>query len=212
MKVEYDADGHYKIKMILVGESGVGKTNLLNIMRNVDFATEEEPTNHCNFFTTKVKIDNIEINLYLWDTIGQEKLRAQTKIFFKNSKIVVLVYDITNKVSFNKLEEWNQLVKENLGDEIVLGVLGNKNDLFLNEQVKEEEAEAYANSIGAKWSLGSAKTERDRFVNYICELVKIYIKKANIISDNNKSEILVQTSTIKIRKKKQIKTKHKCCK
>ena len=114
------------------------------------------------------------------------------------------MYDITNKVSFNKLEEWNQLVKENLGDEIVLGVLGNKNDLFLNEQVKEEEAEAYANSIGAKMSLGSAKTERDRFVNYICELVKIYIKKANIISDDNKSEILVQTPTIKIQKKKQI--------
>ena len=87
MKVEYDEDGHYKIKMILVGESGVGKTNLLNIMRNVDFAAGEGPTDHCNFFTTKVNIDNIKINLYLWDTIGQEKLRAQTKIFFKNSKI-----------------------------------------------------------------------------------------------------------------------------
>ena len=95
--------------MILVGESGVGKTNLLNIMRNVDFATEEEPTNHCNFFTTKVKINNIEINLYLWDTIGQEKLRAQTKIFFKNSKIpsnIIHILIIQNlNIIFLELEQ-----------------------------------------------------------------------------------------------------------
>ena len=212
MKVEYDEDGSYKIKMILVGESGVGKTNLINIMKDKEFDTEEESTNHCSFFTTKININNININLYLWDTIGQEKLRAQTKIFFKNSKIVVLVYDITDRVSFEKLEEWNQLIKENLGDDIVLGVLGNKKDLFLNEEVKEEESEAYAKSIGAKWSLSSAKTERIKFINYVHELIQIYIKKANIISDNNKKNIIVQVPTIKITKMKKVKTKKKCCK
>ena len=164
MEVEYDEDGSYKIKMILVGESGVGKTNLINIMRDKDFDSDIESTTHCSFFNTKINIDNVDITLYLWDTIGQEKLRAQTTIFFKNSKIVVLVYDITNKASFEKLEGWHELVKENLGDNIVLGVLGNKKDLFLSEEVKEEEAEAYAKSIGAKWSLSSAKTEN--LINY----------------------------------------------
>ena len=212
MEVEYDEDGSYKIKMILVGESGVGKTNLINIMRDKDFDSDKESTTHCSFFNTKINIDNVDITLYLWDTIGQEKLRAQTTIFFKNSKIVVLVYDITNKASFEKLEGWHELVKENLGENIVLGVLGNKKDLFLSEEVKEEEAEEYAKSIGAKWSLSSAKTERIKFVNYVNELIKIYIKKANIKSDNNKKEVIVHNQNIKLTEKKQEKTKKKCCK
>ena len=77
-------------------------------------------------------------------------------------------------------------------------MLENKNDLFLSEEIKEEEAEAYAKSIGGKWSLCSAKTERIKFVNYVNELIQIYIKKANIISDNNKKKIIVQEPNIKI--------------
>ena len=79
----------------------------------------------------EMNIEGFNFNVYLWDTIGQEKLKAQTKIFFKNSKIVILVYDITNKKSFTELENWHKQVKESLGDNIVLGVLGNKKDLFL---------------------------------------------------------------------------------
>ena len=140
------------------------------------------------------------------------KIKRPDWNFFKNLKIVILVYDITNRASFEKLEEWNQLIIENLSVDIVLCALENKNDLFLSEEIKEEEAEAYAKSIGGKGPLCSAKTERIKFVNYANELIQIYIKKANIISDDNKSEILVQIPTIKIKNKKQIKTKHKCCK
>ena len=211
MKVEYDEDGNYKLKIILVGESGVGKTNLINIMQGKDFDKHEETTSSCSYFMTEVIIENIHFNIYLWDTIGQERLRAQTKIFFKNSKIVILVYDITNRFSFTNLEEWNKLVKENLGDDIVLGVLGNKKDLFMQEKVNEEEAESYANSINAKWSLGSAKTERQGFIDYIGELIRIYIKQANITSENK--EELERQESIKLDSALQnIEKKKKCCK
>ena len=135
-----------------------------------------------------MNIDKINFNVYLWDTIGQEKLKAQTKIFFKNSKIVILVYSITVKKTFVDLEDWLKQVKDSLGDNIVLGVLGNKKDLFMQEEVSEEEAQEYAKSIGAEWGLTSAKTERQSFVTYLENLIKIYIKKANITTEEKKQE------------------------
>ena len=212
MEVEFDENGNYKLKIILIGEAGVGKTNLINIMQGKDFSQNEMTTSNCSFFMKEMKIDDLNFNVYLWDTIGQEKLRAQTKIFFKNSKIVVLVYDITVKKSFEHLESWHKLVKETLGDNVILGVLGNKKDLFMQEEVKEEEAEEYAKSIGAKWELTSAKTERQSFVTYIEDLIREYIKKANIVKDKDvkNKDLIVREASVKIEINDMKKKKKKC--
>ena len=215
MEVEYDDDGNYKIKIILIGEAGVGKTNLINIVQNKDFSPNELSTPNCSFFMSEMTVQNIKFNVYLWDTIGQEKLKAQTKIFFKNSKIVVLVYDITQRESFTKLDEWYNQVKDSLGTNVVFGVLGNKKDLFINEDVKEEEAQEYAEKIGAKWALTSAKTERPSFITYLEDLIKIYITKANIKPKDNpgeKNEEIVKESSLKLKNSKtKNKGKKKCC-
>ena len=213
MEVEFEENGNYKLKIILIGEAGVGKTNLINIMQGKDFCQNEMTTSNCSFFMKEMTIDGLNFNVYLWDTIGQEKLRAQTKIFFKNSRIVILVYDITGRESFEKLDSWHNLVKEALGDNIVLGVLGNKKDLFMQEKVKEEEAEEYAKSIGAIWALTSAKTERESFVTYVEDLIKEYIKKANIKKDKNDKEknkdLIVREASVKIENKETTKKKKK---
>ena len=119
-------------------------------------------------------IENKNFNIYLWDTIGQERLKSQTKLFFKNSKIVILVYDISLKESFDILKYWHEEVKQTLGEKIILGVLGNKTDLFLNEQVKEEEGKEYADSIGALFGLVSAKTQRLKFMEYLEDLLSLF--------------------------------------
>ncbi len=116
-------------------------------------------------------------------------------------KLVALLYDITNRNSFNKVEDWYKLTKENLGKEIVLGMSGNKRDLYMQEQVTKEESEEYAKSIGAKWSLTSAKNEKKQFIDYIYELIHIYIKETNIISENFKKKKNIQAPTIKLEKK-----------
>ena len=216
MEVEKDDDGNYKLKIILIGEAGVGKTNLINIVQNKEFCSNELSTPNCSFFMQPMTIDNINFNVYIWDTIGQEKLKAQTKIFFKNSKIVILVYDITVKETFTKLDEWYNQVKDSLGtDNIVLGVLGNKKDLFINEEISEEEAQAYAEKIGAKWALTSAKTERPSFITYLEDLIKLYIQKTNIkkgknITDDNNNENVKQNN-VKLTNKQKNKTKKKFC-
>ena len=177
---EIDEDGSIKLKTILIGESGVGKTNLINIAKNEKFNPSQVTTVNCSFFKTEMVVENKKFNIYLWDTIGQEKLKALTKIFFKNSKIVILVYDITNKKSLTQLDFWLKQVKESLGDSIVLGVLGNKKDLFLKEEISEDEGEQYAKSVGARWSLTSAKTDRESFIIFIENLIRDYIEKFDL--------------------------------
>ena len=212
MQVEYDDNGNYKLKVILIGDSGVGKTNLINIIQDKEFNENEGATPNCSFFMKEMTVEDLNFNLYLWDTIGQEKLKAQTKIFFKNSKIVILVYSITVKDTFKDLEEWHKQVKDSLGDNIVLGVLGNKKDLFMQEEVSEDEAQEYAKSIGAEWGLTSAKTERQSFVTYLEKLIKIYIKKANIkeVKDEKKEEN-VKKNTVKLNKKPEKPKGKKIC-
>ena len=177
MANEIDDDGNIKLKTILIGESGVGKTNLINIAKKEKFNENQESTINCSFFKKIMIVEDNQFNVYLWDTIGQERLKSLTKIFFKNSKIVILVYDISKKDSFKQLRFWFQEVKQSLGDDIILGVLGNKKDLFLQEEVTEEEGEEYAKSINARWGLTSAKTDRESFLIFVENLIKDYINK-----------------------------------
>ena len=86
-----------EIKVILIGESGTGKTSLINATMGLKFKESVESTTTNSFSSKTVTIDNKDYVLNLWDTIGQEKFRALTKIFIKDSKIVILVYDITRK-------------------------------------------------------------------------------------------------------------------
>ena len=204
MEAELDSDGNYKIKVILIGQSGVGKTNLINIAQNKNFETDTISTPTCSFFRKEMTVENKKFNIYLWDTIGQERLKSQTKLFFKNSKIVILVYDISSKDSYNALKFWHEQVKETLGDDIILGVLGNKLDLYLKEEVKEEEGNEYAKSIGAKFALVSAKTQRVKFLEFLEDLIKIYIKEAIDKNGRKKSD-----KSLKLGKEKN--KKKKCC-
>ena len=179
-----------EIKIILLGESGVGKTNLINILMGIPFNDNEKSNISNSYSEKKVTINNKCYKLNLWDTIGQEKFRQLTKIFYKDSKIVIFVFDITNKVSFEELQKyWVKDVKEQIGDEgIVKGVIANKIDLFLDEKVSTEQGEEYANSIGAKFLSISAKTDSPKkFENFLISLVEEFIKKkGDVVDDPNK--------------------------
>ena len=177
MKYEIDDDGNIRLKAILIGDSGVGKTNLINISAGKEFDINEKVSVNASFFRKQFDIDGKTYNIYLWDTIGQEKLRSLTKLFFKNSKIVIFVYDITQKSTFIGLNTWYEEVKQELGDDIIKGVVGNKQDLFMKEDVEDEEGKKYAESINAKFRLTSAKADAEGFINFLELLLKEYINK-----------------------------------
>ena len=186
MKDEIDDDGSIRLKAILIGDSGVGKTNLINISIGKEFDLSEKATISATFIKKKFEIDGKTYNINIWDTIGQEKLRALTKLFFKNSKIVILVYDITNKQSFENLKLWLKDAKDALGDDFVIGVCGNKTDLYLNEQVNEEECKKFAESINSRWLCTSAKSDKVGFPNFLKELVEDFINYEP--KDNNEDK------------------------
>ena len=171
-----DNNGEEEIKVILIGESGTGKTSLINATMGLKFKEHLESTTTNSFSSKKVTINNKEYILNLWDTIGQEKFRSLTKIFIKDSKIVILVYDITRKESFEQLDFWHNMIHDILGDEPVLGICGNKSDLFVREQVKEETIKKYSEDKKIPFKLTSAKNPLT-FNKFLEELVKQYIEK-----------------------------------
>ena len=171
------------IKVILLGESGVGKTNLINIITGIDFNENEISTGNSTFSEKKLNVRGKIHPIKLWDTIGQEKLRTLTKLFYNNSKIVIFVYDITHKDSFEELKKyWVNDVEEKLGKDVIKGIVGNKIDLFMKEEVTEEQGEEFAKSVDAEFLLTSAKTDGPKkFEDLLTKLLEKYLTK---IGDN----------------------------
>jgi len=195
-----------EIKVILVGESGTGKTSLINATMGLKFQEHLDSTAVNNFSSKTINVNSKEYVLNLWDTIGQEKFRSLTRIFIKDSKIVILVYDITVMKSFNELNYWYKIIHDILGDEPVVGICGNKQDLITREQVKEEVAKKYAEEKNLPFKLTSAKNPLS-FNKFLEEMVKKYVEKNEGVKDNKHKK---KGEKVKINNNKNTKKK-KCC-
>ena len=169
-------------KVILVGESGVGKTNLINIITGSQFNPEEGASATASFLNKKLTVKGKEYTIRLWDTIGQESLRHMAKLFYNNSKIVIFVYDITRKETFDEIKNyWVKNVEEKLGKDIIKGLVANKMDLFMKEQVTENEGKELAQSIGALFISSSAKNDSPKkFEDFLTKLYEQYLKKEGV--------------------------------
>ena len=145
------------IKVTLIGESSVGKTSIINRYTRDDFAQDLESTLGANYSQKKIVRHGKKIRLDLWDTAGQEKYRAIGRHFYKESYIVCLVYDITSKSSFENIKKiWYPELKE-YGEKLkILALVGNKIDKYLEEEVKEDEAQKFADEIKAIYKRTSA--------------------------------------------------------
>ena len=165
------------IKVIFLGESHVGKTNLIKISIGKPFEMESITTWAASYVPKEFFFKNQKYIFNLWDTIGQETYRSLTKIFFKGANIVILVYDITERKSFEELDYWYGQVKNELGDNFILAIVGNKIDLYAEEKVSEEEGQSYANEKGSKFALCSAKDDPKGFIKFLEELFQDYIEK-----------------------------------
>ena len=158
-------------KAIFLGEAGVGKTSLIKVSIGDKFDKTYNSSISLSFFPKKVTYKDKNFIFNLWDTIGQEKYRSLTKIFYKNSKIVIFIYDITNKDSFKNLEYWIDSVNNELGSEkYIKAIVGNKSDLYLQEEVTDEEAKQFAKSKEAKFKRCSAKEDPISFIKFLDEL------------------------------------------
>ncbi|CAD8083743.1 unnamed protein product [Paramecium sonneborni] len=124
-----DEDYDYLFKIVLSGDSGVGKSNLLLRFTKNQFNPDSKTTIGVEFATRSISISGKIIKAQIWDTAGQERYRAITSAYYRGAIGAVLVYDITNKQSFEAVERWLQEVRENADKDIVIMIIGNKSDL-----------------------------------------------------------------------------------
>jgi small GTP-binding protein len=146
-----------KCKIILVGDSGVGKTSLIG-----RYIKKYEPnvrsTISTSFFSKLEIINNYLIDFQIWDTIGQERYRSLNDLFFKDAHICIIVYDITHLETFKNIKDyWYESAITNGLEGIIIGIAGNKNDLYEYEQVNREEVQDFCNEIDGVLKFTSAK-------------------------------------------------------
>ena len=149
------------VKVVLVGESGVGKTSIISRFITDSFDSEVLSSSSAQFISKTIKLsepENTTIKFDIWDTAGQERFRSLAKIFYKDAKIIIYVYDITDRKSFEEIKNyWYKETSENFIDNsVVLALVGNKSDLYENEQVSDEEGKKFADEIHAIFKITSA--------------------------------------------------------
>ena len=168
-----------EIKTILLGDSGVGKTSIINRYINNRF-NPEMISSLGSTSNEKVLIrDNINYKLIIWDTSGQEVYHSLTNLFIKGSNIVILVYSIESLNSFEGLDFWYKSVQEKIDrDNYVLAVVGSKSDLVNEELVSEEQGKKYAQEKHALFKLVSSKEDakgiNNLFESLLTELIQKY--------------------------------------
>ena len=168
-------------KVVLVGESGVGKTSIITQFIDQTFQEDIQSTTGGTFSTKSVVCDGGKVLKFeIWDTAGQEKYRSLTKMFYKDAKAVIMVYDVTREDSFEELQKyWYDQIKESSPANIILVIAANKSDLIEKEKVDEGEARNYAKEINALYVSTSAKNSNG-INNLFEEIAKKYTGSTNV--------------------------------
>ena len=178
-------------KMILVGDSGVGKTSI--IKRYLNKFSKNISTTISTSYSNKLEIVNdYKINFQIWDTVGQEQYRSLNSLFFKDAHICLMVYDITKESSFRSIKDyWYQAIINNGLEGVIFGIAGNKNDLYMNEKVDKNEVKEFCKEINSIFQYTSAKENEcidelfkelgDKFVssNFMLEVGPEYFQSRN---------------------------------
>ena len=149
---------HYLFKYIIIGDSAVGKSNLLLQYAHNKFNDDYQATIGVEFGAKNITVNNKIYRIQIWDTAGQENFRSITRAYYKNSVCAMVVYDITNKDTFNNVQTWIEDCKNQSPKTIFMVLVGNKNDLEDKRQVKYEDGMELANKNGMMFYETSAKS------------------------------------------------------
>ena len=173
-----------KIKIVLIGDSGVGKTNLIKRFITNTFNQNSKATLGVEFISKSYKIKDQIFKVEIWDTAGQERYKSITAVYYKGAKGALVVYDITSKNSFNNLDKWMTEIKDKTSKDIRLMIIGNKIDLKQFREVTSEEAVVKAKEFGIPLMETSAFDATNVKKAFNALLIEIYNQINNIPNDN----------------------------
>ena len=202
-------------KVVLIGNSGVGKTCIIEQFITNDFNENQDSTISAQFCRKDFEFPGGEkISLDIWDTAGQEKFRALTRIFYKNAKAVIIVYSITNKQTFDEAKNyWYEQVKQNCHSDVIIAIAANKCDLYEEKEISDEEGEEFAKSKDAFFAFTSAKNDSgitNLFENIAMKILEPNFDLNDITKGTNKNKKENSNNSLKLNSDIQNKKK-KCC-
>ena len=199
-----------KYKIIFLGDQGTGKSCILNRFVEDKFDDNYQATIGLDFQSKNVKIDNQDVHLLLYDTAGQEKFRSLIPMYTRDANIIVLVYDITRKESFNHIPDWiNGLTNVNF-DNVIFALVGNKIDLDDKREVNKDEGIKLAQEKKCIFEEVSAKTAENFSELFYKQLFDEIVNKFKPGINGNDNEI-TNEEKIKIDDNKNKKQERKKC-
>ncbi|KAI8357885.1 ras family-domain-containing protein [Choanephora cucurbitarum] len=146
-----------KFKLVFLGEQSVGKTSLITRFMYDTFDNTYQATIGIDFLSKTMYLEDRTVRLQLWDTAGQERFRSLIPSYIRDSSVAVVVYDITNRTSFQNTAKWIEDVRAERGPEVIIVLVGNKTDLNEKREVSMEEGEKKASDTGIMFIETSAK-------------------------------------------------------
>ena len=138
-------------KVIIIGDSGVGKTNILSRYIRNYFSFDTRSTVGVEFGAKKIEVNGFKVKNQIWDTAGQERYRAITNTYYKGAKGALVVYDIAKRDSFENIKRWVNELRMNGDKDVAIVIVGNKSDLIEERVVSKEEGELLARNLGKKY-------------------------------------------------------------
>ncbi|XP_050427924.1 ras-related protein Rab-37 isoform X2 [Adelges cooleyi] len=178
-------------KTILLGDSGVGKTSLLVRFDTGQFQTGNFSATVGIGFTNKIiSVDESKVKLQIWDTAGQERFRSVTHAYYRDAHALLLLYDVTNKTSFDNIRAWLSEIRDYANDHVVIMLLGNKADCHPGDRmIKKEDGEKLAKEYSVTFMETSAKSGLNVEVAFMAVARELLFKKTGV---ENKESFNVQ--------------------
>ena len=193
-----------QVKVVLLGASGAGKSSIVLRFVADSFTTEVQPT-IASFMAKVYQFNDKVIKFNLWDTAGQERYQSLAKMYYRDARAAIIVYDITSQDSFEELKKWYKELADFGPKDIILIIAGNKEDKVEDESVSPIEAMAFAESIGALYKKTSAKTSYG-IEQIFRDLAGKLFPESNIPIPARKKTVTVSKSSSELTA-----TKRKCC-
>mmetsp|Transcript_60445 Transcript_60445/g.148697 ORF Transcript_60445/g.148697 Transcript_60445/m.148697 type:complete len:222 (+) Transcript_60445:178-843(+) len=181
---EYD----YLFKVVLIGDSGVGKSNLLSRFTRNEFNLESKSTIGVEFATRSIQVDGKTIKAQIWDTAGQERYRAITSAYYRGAVGALLVYDIAKHVTFENVDRWLKELRDHADHNIVIMLVGNKSDLRHLRAVPTDDSKSYAEQRNLSFietsALDSTNVEQ-AFQTILTEIYRLVSRRPMEAGDND---------------------------
>ncbi|KAG0503546.1 hypothetical protein HPP92_003618 [Vanilla planifolia] len=207
-------DYDYLFKVVLIGDSGVGKSNLLSRFTRNEFSLESKSTIGVEFATRSLNVDGKVIKAQIWDTAGQERYRAITSAYYRGAVGALLVYDVTRHATFENTERWLRELRDHTDPNIVVMLVGNKSDLRHLVAVPTDDGKAFAEKDSLYFmetsALDSTNVE-NAFAEVLTQIYRIVSKKIIDTNVNVESAVPGKGESINVKDDVSALKKVGCC-